>query len=93
MELIDIKDDTNNNNKNDIILPFKNLNDLADFFLYVLLYNIIKDRIKEFNYGETKNNIGFILFENLLSNNGLYNKNEEENEICFNNLSIFKKTK
>ena len=93
--LTDIKDNPSNDdnkNENEIILPFKNLNDLSDFFLYVLLYNIIKDRIKEYNYGETKNNMAFTLFENLLSN-ALYNKNEEENEICFNNLSIFKKTK
>jgi len=27
MELIDIKDDSNNNKKDDIILPFKSLND------------------------------------------------------------------
>ena len=93
MDLIDMKDDTNNNNDiNDIILPFKYLNDLTDFYIYALLYYKTKDKIKEFNFGETKNNMAFTLFENLLSN-ALYNKNEEENYICLKNLSIFNKVK
>lgn len=92
IELINIKDNSNDKDKNEIILPFKTLNDLADFYLYSLLYIEMKDKIKELNFGETKNNMAFILFENSLSN-VLYNKDKEENEKYFNNLSIFKTCK
>ena len=93
MDLIDIKDDSNNiNDKNDLILPFKYLNNLTDFYIYALLYYKTKDKIKEFNFGETKNNMAFTLFENLLSN-ALYNKNEKESDVYLNNLSKFNKAK
>ena len=45
MELIDIKDDSNNNKKDDIILPFKSLNDFFFLNLLRILY-IIKMKKK-----------------------------------------------
>ena len=87
-ELIDIKEDLNKNNE--LILPFNSIYKLADFFLFAQLYNNIKSSIKEYNLGETKNNSAFTFFENLLSI-VLYNKDEKENNINFDNLLIFDK--
>ena len=50
------------------------------------MYHKIKDKIKEYNYENTKQNIAFTLFENLLSN-VLYNKNE--NKIYCQNLLFY----
>lgn len=88
MKLIDIKEDLNKNNE--FILPFSSIYKLVDFFLFAQLYNNMKNSIKEYNLGETKNNSAFTLFENLLSI-VLYNKDEKENNIYFDNLLIFDK--
>ena len=67
------------------------LNKLHKESLFVLikliqLYNDTKDKIKEKNYGDAKNNLGFALFENLLSNFIYYNDDENK---AFNNLGIY----
>ena len=59
--LTDIKD-----NKKESSLPFKRREDFFNFFKLIELYNNIKDKISERNFGNTKNNLAFALFENLL---------------------------
>ena len=85
LNLTEIKEEINKKNNNDI---FNKLSKENIFFLIKLikLYNNIKDKIKEKNFGDTKNNLGFTLFENLLSNY-IYN-NDNENK-GFNNLQIY----
>ena len=85
LKLIEVKKDINNEN-GDFILPFKKAYELVIFFTFIELYHKIKEKIKEYNYGDTKQNIAFTLFENLLSN-VLYNKNE--NKIYWENLLFY----
>ena len=85
LNLTEINEEINKKNNIDIFLK---INKNYIFFLYKLvqIYNNIKDKIKEKNFGDTKQNLAFSLFENLLSN-FIYNNNDESN--TFENLLIY----
>ena len=80
--LTDIKD-----NKKESSLPFKRREDFFNFFKLIELYNNIKAKISERNFGNTKSNLAFVLYENLLSI-ALYHS--DENIYAIQNLEIYK---
>ena len=85
LNLTEVKEEINKKKNTEL---FNKLHKESLFFIIKLiqLYSNIKDKIKEKNYGDEKNNLGFALFENLLSN-FIYN-NDDENR-AFNNLRFY----
>ena len=67
-ELIDPKIQQN---KNEDLLPFESKEDFIKFKDVAVSYLNLKDKISELNYGDSKKNLAFTFFENLLSI-GLY---------------------
>ena len=85
LNLTEIKEEISKKNNADLL---NKLRKESLFFIIKLiqLYNNVKDKIKAKNYGDEKNNLGFALFENLLSNFIYYNDDENK---AFNNLKIY----
>ena len=85
LNLTEIKEEISKKNNTDLL---NKLRKESLFFIIKLiqLYNNVKDKIKAKNYGDEKNNLGFALFENLLSNFIYYNDDENK---AFNNLKIY----
>ena len=73
-------------------LHFENLNNFNQYLNVYKSYLNIKDRIKEWNLGDSKNNKIFSLFENLLyiGFNGLGTKLEFENSIAIKEFTFDK---
>jgi hypothetical protein len=85
------------NKKKDLMNPkkylnFENMNKFNQFLNVYKSYLNIKDQIKEYNLGDTKNNKIFTLFENLLfiGFNGLGTKYEFENSIAIKEFTFDK---
>lgn len=85
LNLTEIKEEISKKNITDLL---NKLRKESLFFIIKLiqLYNNVKDKIKAKNYGDEKNNLGFALFENLLSHFIYYNDDENK---AFNNLKIY----
>ena len=74
------------------MIHFESLNDFNKYIKVYISYIKIKDKIKEYNSGDTKNNKIFSLFEDLLfiGFHGYKTKYEYENSIIINEFSFNK---